>query len=451
MLVMRVFSAFIASVIAFANILFGFSSGNVEGCNPVFNGTFLQSPTCTNWDDERWNAEVEAMQDAGIKYLILQSTADKDADSNWTVYYDSSLSEFNEAAHGAGDVIEAALSHCRSTDIKVFIGLDMFDNFWSVAAITQEYKSICGIAAEMAQEIYGEYYSTYADSFGGWYFTPEISNNIICQLSIAGFCNGLNILIDKIDSLNPDLPLLISPFNTEYLSTGYAGTLFEWIMLFKLTDFRDGDIFAPQDAVGARWTDMNNLRRNWQMYKAAVDCCQAEVKLWANCENFDIAITESFGSGTFSPPATENTEYVTATLDRFVEQMKIASEYCENIITFSYNHYFSPNVVSPSYMDTYKDYVRNGYVLESNAPEAVPDFYKGQYDGNALLTWSEPEDDFGIAYYRICKNGEFLTRIECCFDKPINQFYDWGETIENEYTITAYDFAGNASPVSTAK
>lgn len=424
-----------------------------NGCAPAFTGTFLQSWYSSTWDDERWEAEVEYMKDAGIEYLILQDTAEKasrTAGSGWTVYYNSSLDEFSGAAF-CPDVIEAALRHCSGSGIKVLVGLSMFDDFWTEGAITSQYTKVCSTAADMAEEIYGLYYAQYSDCFGGWYFAPEVNNMLICQLNVLGICNGINIVINRLNSIDASLPLALSPFNSDYLSLGALDSLIDWVELLQLTNLRDGDIFAPQDAVGAKWTQEDNLRRNWEIYRAAVDGCSADVKLWANCENFESSIENSFGSGIFTRPETENTEMVTATLDRFVTQLKIASEYCDNIITFSYNHYFSPAAVSPIYIETYKDYLANGYVLESNAPAQVPNFYKGQYDENVLLTWDEPEDDFGIAYYRICKDGEFLVRIERCFGEDNNQFYDWGADESAEYTIVAYDAAGNASPIAIAQ
>ena len=75
------------------------------------------------------------------------------------------------------------------------------------------------------------------------------------------------------------------------------------------------------------------------MYRTAVDTADKDIKLWANCENFTLARGKSIISGIFVPPATLNVNSVPCTIDRFANQLDIASEYCDNIITFSYNHY----------------------------------------------------------------------------------------------------------------
>lgn len=442
MVVLKIISAVLAFIMSLLPFNNSFAPG--QKCDPKFNGTFLQSWLSSTWSDERWQAEIEYMKDAGIEYLIIQDVANKAADNSWAVYYESELEAF-ENATVYPDVIDSALRNCNGTGIKVFIGLSMFDDFWTEGAITGQYDEICAVAADMVKEIHQIYAEKYFDSFYGWYFTPELNNVLTCQINIGGMADGINRIIDSINETDETKPLLLSPFFAEYLANGPVITLANLVRILNSVNFRDGDIFAPQDAVGALWTSEENLEKIWKMYAAAVKSAEADIKLWANCENFNISITDSPLGGILTRPATENTEYVTATLDRFVWQMEIASHYAENIITFSYNHYFSPEVVSTAYIETYNDYIKNGFVLESEAPSAVSNPNKSVSDSGVTLTWEDSSDNFGIAYYRIEKNGEFLTRIELCFKDAENICVDSSGTAEDIYTITAYDAAGNAS------
>lgn len=437
----------ISALIVFVISVMPFSQTPERKCNPEFNGTFLQSWLSCTWSDEQWQSEIENMQNAGIEYLIIQDVANKAYKSSgggWTVYYDSSLDVF-ENAQRCPDVIEAALRNCKGTDIKVFIGLAMFDDFWTEGAITGQYAEMCAVAADMSEEIYKKYYESCSENFYGWYFTPEFNNVLTCQVNIGGMADGLNEIIDRLNSLDSSMPLLLSPFYAEYLSAGPVLTLTNLVRLFDKVNFRDGDIFAPQDAVGALWTSEENLERNWKMYAEAVKTADADVRLWANCENFTLAFADTAFDGIFTRPATENTQSVTSTLDRFVRQMEIASRYSENIITFSYNHYFSPQAVDSAFINTYLDYVENGYVLENEMPCAVPGFTKIAGDSGVELSWENSTDNFGIAYYRIEKNGEFLARIEMCFDEAELAYIDLNGTVTDSYTIVAYDAAGNSS------
>ena len=440
MIIIKVISA----LMAFLMSVLSFGGNQPERkCNPEFNGTFIQSWMSGSWDDERWQTEIENMNKAGIEYLILQDVAEKSSEAlggSWNVYYDSELPVFEDAVYG-GNVIEKALRNCEGSGIKVFVGLAMFDDFWEETSLSSQYKEVCGVMADMVEEIYGKYGSY--ECLYGWYFTPEISNSLLRQIYIKGIADGVNIVIDSINETDESKPLLMSPFMSEYYSAGPVLSLASYVRLINGINFRDGDIFAPQDAVGAKWVSEDNLERNWKLYRAAVDSCEADLKLWANCENFSTVVAPSILGGILNPPATENTVYVTETLDRFVRQMDIASVYCDNIITFSYNHYYSPDYVNEGFIETYYDYLDNGYVLETEAPSAPKNITATATDEGTLITWDAAEDNIGIAYYRIEKDGRFLARVDLVYGWETLEYLD--TSAAGEYAITAYDCAGNKS------
>lgn len=444
---MLVFIKIISAVVAFVMMILPIGNKEPEQqCNPEFKGTFIQSWMTCVWDDERWAEEAENMKKAGIEYLVLQSLADKAYKNNggqWNVYYKSDVEALKDATFG-GDCLEPALKACQDAGIKVFVGLSMFDDFWNEAGLGSLYQDVCHVAGDMMEDIYNKYGEKYKDSLYGWYYTPEISNGLLCQLTLGRIINGINHIIDRINEVDASKPLLMSPFYSEYIATGPITTLCSYVRFFNSVNFRDGDIFAPQDAVGAKWTREKSLEMTWKIYKAAYDTCEADIKLWANCENFDGAIaTETLG-GALSPKITEHKSNVTATLDRFIRQMNVASRYAENIITFSYNHYYSPSNVNSAFINTYYDYIKGGYVLENEAPE-TPEAVKTQTENGVELSWDEAEDNFGIAYYRLEKDGEFLARIDKYYGTEENFFTDENGDINSVYTIEAVDAAGNST------
>ncbi|MBR6567288.1 MAG: DUF4434 domain-containing protein [Clostridia bacterium] len=417
---------------------------------PRFNGTFLQSWLSSSWDEDRWAEEVAAMEEDGVKYLVLQDLASKDAEGNWDVYYESKLEAFSGADFG-GDVLSAALAAVKGTDIQLFVGLAAFDNLWSTGTLTKEYSEVCDVTADMMEEIYNKYFAEGSNNFYAWYFTMEYSNNVIMNLAMPNIIKGLNVVLDKATEIDSDIPLMMSPFTSNYLTLGKGAAFVQWLQLFTQAHWRDGDIVAPQDAVGAGWMKMEDLETVWKMYSIAAKYASANVKLWANCENFTSAIAPSFGEGILNPPATENTVYVPVTLDRFTKQMNIAAKYCENIITFSYNHYYCPEQVSSVYIDTYKDYLDNGYGLETEAPLMKGDFTKTETSEGIALAWEEAEDNIGISHYRILRNGEFLCRAETFDGYHRTSAVDAEGKIGDTYTIIAYDGAGNASAALEAR
>lgn len=441
---MKIISAIMALVVAAVS---GFALPEEKKSDPAFTGSFLQSWASSYWNDDQWESEMEYMKDCGLEYLVIQDLATKSAEENggeWTVYYDSKLPEFENADRSENDVIANALRHCQKAGIKVFVPLAMFDDFWTEGALTRQYQEICEVSSKMAKELYENYYEGYEDTFYGWYFVPELSNNLLTSIGLRGVTKGLNVVLDTLTEIDSSIPLMLSPFYSRYYSTGPALSLVQLVRFFEMTNFRDGDIYCPQDAVGAGWVEEENLKMVWAIYDKAIATCDADIKLWANVECFTTPYENTLTDGIFSPEYTENTSYIPATFDRVAMQMDIASAYAENIITFSFNHYYSLKYSSSMFMDTYKDYLANGFVLESECPEAVTGFVKTEAENGIELTWNEAEDNFGIAYYRIEKDGKFLTRVETYAGGEL-YFLDEGASASSEYAITAFDAAGNAS------
>ena len=180
-------------------------------CEAEFNGTFIQSWMSSYWDDERWQDEIGAMKEAGIKYLIIQDVAHKASDGTWTVYYNSNLDTFTNATFGAADVVESALRNCEGSGIKVMIGLGLYDEWWTKSGFGKDYSELCNVSADMIEEIYNKYVSKYPDAFYGWYFTPEMSNGPLVKLSSPFIAKGVNVIIDAIERTDADAPLLLSP------------------------------------------------------------------------------------------------------------------------------------------------------------------------------------------------------------------------------------------------
>lgn len=420
---LKILSAVFALIIS----LMPFGEAPERKCDPVYNGTFIQSWMSSYWDEERWAEEVENMENAGIEYLILQDTANLSSDGTWQVYYPSELEVFSET-ECYSDVISSALNSCKDSNIKVFVGLAMFDDWWVQSALSGTYKDVCFVMADMAEEISEKYEGVY-----GFYFTPEINNMSTMKLALNNIIDGLNVLIEKIPE---DKPLMLSPYYTEYISVPMVLAAEPmWVSLVNKVNFRDGDIIAPQDAVGAQWIQENDLEKIWRMYRAAVDTSDKDLKLWANCENFTLARAKSVISGIFVPPATLNVNSVPCTIDRFARQLDVASRYCENIITFSYNHYHSPSYVNPAFEKAYLDYVENGFVVESEKPTAPQNLA----NNDGVLSWEESEDNIGISHYIIYRNKKAAAYIEA------GSVLEYVTEKEGTYSVEAVDAAGNIS------
>lgn len=452
-MIFSVVKKFFSVLVALITLVCSGSAMPERRTDPVFTGTFLQPWLGAYWGDEEWKNEIDEMKRDGIEYLIIQNVAEKTqkkAGGEWKVYCNTEIEQFKNIKKEP-DVVEAALRACEGTGIKVMIGLTVFEDFWYKGAFTSQYNECCEISAALAKEIYAKYGEKYKDTLFGFYFTPEFSNIVWDSASALLLSKGLNVLLDEMNASCGDLPLAMSPYVTNYLTLGKVDMIAFWSKIFSHCHFRDGDIIAPQDAVGAGFTKASELEQNWKMFRTLADNCDAKLKLWANCESFSIARAKSIISGIAIPKATENKVSVPACMDRFALQLDIASRYCDNIITFSYNHYLSENQVAPQFVEAYRKYIENGYKAETNAPSDPTDFKKAQTEGGISLTWNEAADDIGIAYYRITKNGKFLSRIECIYNETELSFTDESGKLSDEYVITACDTSGNLSSSVTAK
>ena len=444
-------SIYVKIISAVLSLLTGLCSMHTqsEKCKPEITGSFIQPWLSEYFDDEDWDREIREMKDDGLKYLIIQSTAEKES-GKWTVYFNSDCDEFKDAVFDGNDVIEKALRACQKNGVKVFVGLAVYDNWWLQGGRTREYADTCRLMADMVEEIYDSFGEKYSDTLCGFYFTPEIGSSIVCTSSIKQISEGINIIIDRMNKICPELPLMLSPFMFEN-SNLYSVTsiLPMWIKFFEYTAFRDGDIFCPQDSIGVNTEKLKNAEKMWLMYSTAVKTCEKNVKLWANCENFISGKSSQKGAGMLF---NENTQTVTATLDRFTKQLKAASQYGENIVSFSYNHHYSSYRNNSVFADTYNDYVKHGFTLENQPPCAVS-YLTVVRDGIAQrLSWIAAEDNIGIAYYRITVNGRFLGRVEATADGTETEYYDDVIRLPNSvYTVTAFDGAGNASKSTEVK
>lgn len=65
-----------------------------KGSNiPRFSGSFVQEFLVANWDNERWNQEMDMLKEAGMKYLIYAPALLVDEKGKTTTNYPSALTK----------------------------------------------------------------------------------------------------------------------------------------------------------------------------------------------------------------------------------------------------------------------------------------------------------------------------------------------------------------------
>lgn len=339
----------------------------------VVAGTFIQPWLCLDWTQERWNQELEKMNELNMHYLIIQYSSDMQftgSGQDYTKYtlnsgayslYPSSLPEFVGKNNG-NDQLKMCFEAAKKYDMQVIVGLNSDNRIWQYGFGMPELKSgetdyVTGsffagwvdleadLSTRMMEEIWDLYGEDYGDQIYGWYFYPEIWN---IDVACAGTDNGvyaqiwgrsLNTYLEMRDEITPTKPLLFSPFLNPDLSTPEQYGQF-WKDIFEVANFKNFDIFSPQDSVGAK-NIATSVMPLWmeQLYYSAQE---EGLRFWVNNETFTLG-------------------YTPAPVSRLIEQIEGTLEYTEHNIVFSWNHYYSPLYQSnyQTYHDALLEYVNS--------------------------------------------------------------------------------------------
>lgn len=399
--------------------------------HPVARGTFIQHYLVRGWTDAQWQAEFRAMKELGMDILIFGDTADgKDK----VTYYPTSIPGFRQA-EGHDDTIENCLRNAKKANIKVFFGLNFNGDWWRKAARDPEW--LFGQMREgnaIADELYARYKKRYPKNMYGWYWVWEVDNlNYNSPEHMATLAKAIDINVRHLHALDRSMPVMLCPFMNHKVGEAqpYADL---WKYVFANTDLGKGDIFAPQDCIGAGGLNLDIYQDWFARLKKAVDS-KPGLSFWVDTETF---VQEDWTAGT---------------IDRFVRQLKDLRPYVKDYVTFAYSHYYSPNNTAPGYHETLKQYVKTG-TLESEPPTAPTNLQaRRQEDGSVILTWDAAKDNVGVCGYEIYRNGTRISRhqVPRHGEKPGFQptlFVDKEPTsiLDLSYDVVAYDFAGNKAP-----
>ncbi|WP_207659317.1 DUF4434 domain-containing protein [Anaerobacterium chartisolvens] len=444
---------------------------SVSSTEPVINGgialsrkpiaSFIQSWAVRDWTQTRWEQELSAMKASGFQFVIIQSVVDVgySTDADWSKYeedysqyeltsvdslYPSQiplLANGNNGTDSLGNCFEAAVN----TGMKVMLG-PLDDNRWwlygwdqpqASAGVTDLVKESyfgkwvaenADLNNQVAREIWQKYGAVYDQVFYGWYYYNELWN---MPMACTGEDNGVltEILADSFNSelecysdITPGKPFLFSPFcNFSLTTTSQYEKM--WKDLFTLVNFRDGDIFCPQDSIGGNPDQITNLDEWTAHYKAAADS-KPGLQFWSNNENF----TSDGG---------------TALLNRYFSQVKITSKYAAQNIVFSWNHYINPLLANANegYNDTYLDFVKNGK-LDDIAP-AAPKLTKS----GKIITVYKPSDNIGVAGFNIyTSNGSLYRTVYLDANAGSARVK---VSAKGTYYVRSFDFAYNLSAQSS--
>lgn len=243
--------------------------------------------------------------------------------------------------------------------------------------------------------------------------------------------NAKKINLKFLNKTKRRLPFMLSPYIIRLFGNANKYRDF-WINTFNNTELKEGDIFSPKDSVGAGGLNAEMLDGWFYALRQAVDV-KPGLLLWSDVEIFD------------------QKDWTSTTVEKFVRQMKSVQPYVDNIITFAYSHYYSPNVTNRGFHDAYLYYLENGCIKD--VPPAAPtDIRKRRLkNGDISLTWRAPSDTSNICGYLIIRDGAIIKKLQVPRGGTENvlktSFIDniKGRSLSSKYEVKSYDFFGNIS------
>ena len=433
-----------------------------------FTTSFFEAGMAVNFTEDDWKEELREWKEMNLQYIVIGETAYCD-NGKWYTYYPSKISGTTMNY----DSVDIILKHCKKANMKFFI---CGGNNPSPANLCKHDKDNNGKGQEsfiesikstlpFAEELYNKYYKEYKDLWYGWYFSPEISNNIdwenseYFKIGVQTLSDSLNICLDKYRSFNKNFTIMLSPYlNLDEKATWVtkdANVIKKyWTEVINNTNFKENDVLAPQDCVDNYNWDYQKLEKFTKVYRDAISESNKNIKLWMNL----LIAIGSDGSETSKYTDLAQTTYI----NRMIKQIDTEKQYVDGFMSFSFCYYLSkPNNIA-GYYNTYKDYLQYG-IIDVQDPKAPNSLSVGTITINQKNTlnikFSGMDDDYGIARAVIYKNGkEFTyrtaTRLASTYNgervgnQYPNQFFDTEFNLDNDqatYKIVVYDCSENKS------
>lgn len=427
------------SVLVLVGVIFSIiyfrSPLRVQKGYPILSGSFIQIDMTQNWNQEKWNDEFKYLKQNKMEYVILTGISSTDHNITKTAYK-SSIPGVKKI-YGTKDEVELCLKSAEKFGVKVFLGTDFNSEWWNNSANNFEWiNKQMDRTNLICDELYKKYHEKYRNSFYGWYFPYEVDNaRFNTTDKFDTLAKAINMNLDYLDSKGERLPFLISPFmNSEAGSSlQYAEN---WKHFFQRVNFKQGDIFCPQDSVGAGGLDIDQVNEWFTALRHAVDTKKG-LKFWANIETFDYVNSSSI------------------TLDELVKKMELESPCVDKFVSFSYSHYYSPNNIDSGFNDDYEKYVLSGKLKHRRLARPKNLSVKEIGDYKFKISWNMPTNAKNICAYRVYRNGVLIynptiqrkyggdSRNFCLYmiDKPLPE-----KGVETyTYEVKAVDFSGNLS------
>jgi hypothetical protein len=397
---------------------------------PGLTGSFLQPALGDQWSGTQWDQEYTYMGNACLDQLVLQWSADSKAHT--TVYPTNlTVAGYTYTQNTTNDVVGLALTHADSNGVHVYIGLQTnSDWFTNYANSSTWLNNEATIAKALANDLWSKYGSH--TSFAGWYLGFEVDNlNEQQQSQWDNLVSFYTTVGNYLHTIAPGKPIIIAPFFNANLGSS-AETPAQWTTMWEYILSRSPlDILALQDGVGAGHATASQLPTWYQATQTAISTSAPGMKFWSDAETYVVV------SG-FHPMF----------ISTLVSDMNAEDSYVSNFLSFSFNHYMSPQQVNPVFYNTYLGYLST-QTVETTPPTAPSSLTATAVNSLTVnLSWTASTDDVGIAGYQVYRNGVLVITLYQTSASYSDTQLD--PSTNYTYQLVAFDGAGNLSPLSNS-
>ena len=301
---------------------------------PTLRGSFLQPALGDAWTLKQWSNEFGYMRTAELDQMVMQWTADS---KEKTTIYPSGLAGYTQ--NTKHDVVKRALDAADASGAQVYLGLQINDDWWTKYLTDKPWlKNEAKVANVLADDLWKRYGQH--GSLTGWYLGFEVDNVESTSAEWDNLVAFYRTVGNHLHKLTPGKPIVISPFfNTKAdLSPSQWQTMWEYVL--KRSPI---DVLALQDGVGAGHATKAQLPEWFSAVRNAIQNSRPRTEFWANTETFILG-------------------YEPRPIRSIVNDMCAVQPYVSSYLSFSFNHYISPQQVNPLYYQTYLDYLATGKV-----------------------------------------------------------------------------------------
>lgn len=394
-------------------------------CHSQINGTFIQSWLYGYWDNNRWEKEIEYMKELGMDEIIMADVASRNSNEEpWQCNYPSQISNTTQATN----ITTVILQQAQKGNMKLYLGLGSDNRWWNWNLCNdndyKEFSNAMEMACLIARDLHNQYKKDFDSTFVGFYSVYEIWNHVEWNdsqrrsLYATRMAEQFNRLIDTLNAIDPNMPLLFSPFATEAdWCANIESTQSFYEEFLSKCHFREIDGILPMDNVGGGGQNVESVEPWTIMYSNAIQKNNGLPQYHANIESF-VQPADSLLYDTESTPLFGVNYWGTASSQRFINQLEIAQKYANKIYTFAYPHYQSPNNNIPGIHENLIQYFKHGLkdTLFPTLPQSVK-FEITEIQNNHTQTiqdilkisWSDDYyDEKGILRVNLYKEGRCI-------------------------------------------